>query len=163
MADLKKDFTRGQENAQDGLNNNFTEIQKTLDFVDENATQLAKAQKFVTESKNADWDSREVRYRRQGDMVTAFIAVKPSASSDGAWKGISQFPKGYKPTSLAEVAGVLIQNSIKGFMGTLYANAYGLSAILEDGSKKYTYICSVTYSTSDPFPESDKVMTFTTP
>lgn len=46
MAELKKDFTRGQENAQDGLNENFETIEKGLTesiFAANGATQTGSA------------------------------------------------------------------------------------------------------------------------
>lgn len=124
-------------------------------------TAFAKAQKRIDETANADWDKRYVFYRRQGDIVIARVLCTPSASSDGGWKVISQFPVGYQPTSRADIFSALRQNSARNIGGTIYANANGFVAILDDATKKYDYIATVTYVTADSFPESDRVTKFT--
>ncbi|TKN79819.1 DUF2479 domain-containing protein [Enterococcus faecium] len=124
-------------------------------------TAFAKAQKRIDETANADWDKRYVFYRRQGDIVIARVLCTPSASSDGGWKVISQFPVGYQPTSRADIFSALRQNSARNIGGTIYANANGFTAILDDATKKYDYIATVTYVTADSFPESDRVTKFT--
>ncbi|MCA6755464.1 BppU family phage baseplate upper protein [Enterococcus lactis] len=146
----------------DGVKNFLqTPMVNSVEVATVQCTAFAKAQKRIDETANADWDKRYVFYRRQGDIVIARVLCKPSASSDGGWKVISQFPVGYQPTSRADIFSALRQNSVRNIGGTIYANANGFVAILDDATKKYDYIATVTYVTADSFPESDRVTKFT--
>ncbi len=146
----------------DGVKNFLqTPMVNSVEVATVQCTAFAKAQKRIDETTNADWDKRYVFYRRQGDIVIARVLCTPSASSNGGWKVISQFPVGYQPTSRADIFSALRQNSVRNIGGTIYANENGFVAILDDATKKYDYIATVTYVTADSFPESDRVTKFT--
>ncbi|MDT2483135.1 hypothetical protein [Enterococcus avium] len=78
MVELKTDFTRGQENAQDGLNKNFSEVKKFLNDLPGLALLLAKAdfegmRTFTINKENSSFfDQGQMVFQRVG--LTVYVS-----------------------------------------------------------------------------------------
>ncbi|MDT2737672.1 hypothetical protein P7H00_11175 [Enterococcus pseudoavium] len=90
MVELKTDFTRGQENAQDDLNKNFSEVKKFLNDLPGLALLLAKSD--FEGSKTFTISKENSSYFDQGQMV--FQRVGLTVYVSGVFKTSKQIAAG---------------------------------------------------------------------
>lgn len=100
MVELKKDFTRGQENAQDDLNTNFTEIEKNLS--------LETPRLFVTYpwTRKADLNKTEIGANRLYSVTGTNPDLQLPFSLDASGSITCEIPGTYR----LSVSGVIQTN-----------------------------------------------------
>lgn len=149
--DLKTDFLRGQENAQDDLNENFEIIQN---WSENSQIVLGFNETRVSLGADSNYDRRNAVFRRFGPIVLASFDFSLTTAGEAGWKTLMPFPTGYRPAELINVGQTFGTNALKGYWCYVYANTSGFAVIPSGaGTSGKGYQGTLVYMTVEPMPE----------
>ncbi len=150
---LKTDFTRSQENTQDDLNANFTEIQAAITT----ANYVCDGLLLMDAAVKSNYDVANYAFYRIGNAVlfNARVSNKVAVTTWQDLIPVGSFPDGFKPSQQNGTwnipLSVVQQNSGTSAMKAIMTQDPKLIFFSQSTGNHYI---SGTYYTEDPMPEA---------
>lgn len=149
MVELKTNFERGQLNAQDDLNENFKEIEESMNI--SNSMLKLQTTKLQIEA-NTLYKSGSLVFTRIANIVIVDIRIELNGVKV-QWKPLFEYPEGYRPPVGGYPVGVLGSSSYPNQFGYMYTNGRAVDLLIPDIVTKGTMGGTLMYMTDDPLPE----------
>lgn len=147
MVELKKDFTRGQENAQDGLNANFKDIEENFNKAinDETFNSLTVTGTVAT--------STTLEVIRKGDMCYLQGNVKFAGATSWADREFCRLPEKYAAIPSNSLGNITftVPGGDNGGAAIVRISGTKVSVMRSYGGNNETYWLNIMWPTSAPF------------